>query len=137
MAWTYAKTDWIQTDYLTLNDNHFHYHRIRDNIKYLQDLAFEINEPWTAYSMYTLVYSSDLKADVMNSLEKNIQLLIDGTQIKFLFEPTKLIFANETVRDYKDLNRIEQTTYILYQRLNAQKTYKKQLVFELGGDWFG
>jgi len=131
--WTYAKTDWNSTDFFEYAE----YNRIKNNIIYLIELAFSINEKWKYPNIDEINIRSLFYAKVFNVIEENLELLANNTFRANNFEVTKEFFENNTTWNNEDVNRIERTTLLYYYILNSQYSNRSILSFELGGDFFG
>ena len=139
MAWTPPKTDWqggrdatgkYVGDYFNLAD----YNRIKNNLQMLRDMAIELypefsiitGPDWTSYE--TRPYASDI-----NQIEDNLEKICAGTY-PFAVGNKKTYYGNVATIDYKELNRIESATLLIYNNLQGQAAGKRRLSFTLGGD---
>lgn len=137
MAWIQPKTNWqggydagVYTgDYFNLAD----YNRIKSNLQELCDMAVKLyaefsvvtGPDWTDYA--TIPYARDI-----NQLETNLETIRKYT---FLFATgvKKTYYGNVAAIDYKELNRLESASLLIYKNLVGQSKGKRRLSFRLGG----
>lgn len=135
MAWQTPKTDWAPVDQ-DGNQMYFNlvpdYARIKGNIEYLRDFGnilysnFDINA-MEEYTIEDLPYS-----DFLNTVESNVELIASKTYSPPGFQKGKIFLGNDTVWNYKDLNRIENNLLLIYNTLNSQYEGMHTLAFETG-----
>lgn len=138
MAWIQPKTNWqggydangnYVGDYFNLED----YNRIKNNLQELHDMAVKLypdfsvttGPDWTSYE--TRIYAGDI-----NRIEDNLEKICAGTY-PFAVGTRKNYYGNAAAIDYKELNRIEAATLLIYNNLRGQAAGKRRLSFVLGG----
>lgn len=132
MTWTTPKTDWKSTDYINIDD----YNRWIGNIKYLKELAVIVYKDFSLTDMgEEKAYSDYPYADEINAIEENITLICKST---YLFDVGKqqTYYPNQATIDWKEINRIESATLLIYNQLTGQINGRKRLLFTLGGALF-
>lgn len=137
MAWIQPKTNWqgghdagvYVGDHFNLAD----YNRIKNNLQELRDMAVKLyaefsivtSADWTDYK--TIPYPKDI-----NQLEENLETIRSRTYA-FAIGAKKTYYGNVAAIDYKELNRIESATLMIYNNLKGQAEGKRRLSFRLGG----
>lgn len=131
MPWIEPKTDWIRFDYFNVEPD---WGRITGNIEFIQLVAWpyygfieldEMPNPTTADLPY---------ADVLNTVESNLQKILDATGLGeiILLRPITQE-ARTPIWDYADLNRIETITFRLLDKMGKISGAQPRLAFRMGG----
>lgn len=127
--WLDPKTDWVSTDKINFSD----YNRIKNNIAYLKDKAFELCVPFEFQEMgsdkasyYDIPY-----ADEFDNLERNLDAFKDNLY-PFWLGDTKEWVENQYTPTYEDLNRIESACFTIYNGLKRQESCTNRLSVTLG-----
>lgn len=127
--WTEPKTDWASTDYINFSD----YNRIKNNIAYLENLAFLLYPSFSCVDMGNdkSAYSDFPYAEEFNALENNLDIIRAHTY-SFFGDESKQWYPNNRTPTYEDLNRLENACRRLFDGLQKQADMKRRLSFKLG-----
>lgn len=127
--WLEPKTDWVSTDKINFSD----FNRIKNNIAYLKDKAYELYVPFSFTDMGEdkVSYSEFPYADEFNNLERNLDAFKDNLY-PFWSGETKEWVENQYTPTYEDLNRIESACLYIYNGLKRQESATTRLSFTLG-----
>lgn len=129
MAWQTPKTNWISSDRFNISD----YNRIKNNIKFLEELGREVyqffslsdmGDDKTSYAGYWTpaefnLFESNLEVIKQNFPDSNI-----GTR--------KTFFENGPFIDREELNRIESALLAYYNMASLQRGTIPRLAVRLG-----
>lgn len=139
MAWVTPKTDWYgYTDatgvYTGDRFNAADFNRIKNNLKYLRDLAIEIYPEFDINDLGSDRTYSDFGpyADEINDLEENLTTIDNGTLNKGYGDGQKTYYENGYFIDFNELNRLESATLDLYNRLQNQYYGRRMFTWKLG-----
>ena len=142
MSWITPKTDWeikppdengrYNGDWFNISD----YNRITGNIEYLYQLSQQLYLPFSIETMPDQSYDDDLYAETINSIENNIQALIEHTWQYPNAPQSKQWSSNGHTPTVDDLNRIEGVCLTLYNAFVQQADAKPKLSFQLNGGEF-
>lgn len=129
--WTQPKTDWIEGSKINATD----FNRIKNNMLYLIELAFELVPEFMIEPLCTDKTTSDFPyAREWNAIERDIDQVYGNTYAFAGRESSKTYYPNGQYLSLADLNRIERTQLKIYEYLQAQKKGRKHLPFTLGGE---
>lgn len=127
--WEEPKTDWVATDYVNIVD----YNRIINNILHIYDMAEALFKSIERPILGDLAtYTTIPYASNYNALESAIYALNSATYNLDHIGERKIYYANQSLPDYNDYNRIENAIYYLYLSLKAHKESLIRLPFTLG-----
>lgn len=137
MAWQTPKTDWSSSvddegnytgDYFNASD----FNRIKNNLKYLYNLAIELypsfNTPLLGADKTTSDY---FYADEINQFEETLDKINSNT-LKRPYGMSTTYVENGTIIDYGELNRIEKAMLDLYNRLSNQANGRRMFKWNFG-----
>lgn len=126
MSWVTPKTDWNGTtedgvyigDYFSAVD----FNRIKNNLEYLRD---ETIQYFPSYDINSLgadrTYNDFFYADEINQLEENLET-INANTFRLDIGMTREYYAYGPVMDFTELNRLENATLRLYNKLQQMIT---------------
>lgn len=129
--WTQPKINWDTKDKINVSD----YNRIKNNMQYLIDLAYEL---YPEFGVIVLgkdkTYSDQPYASTWNAIERDIDAIYQNTfQIRD-HQETNTYYPNNKYVSAADLNRIESFQLKMKELLENQKRGRHRLSFRLGGD---
>lgn len=128
------------------------WHRIKGNIEYLADYAKHIirgiiveDIPDVNYTVSSTNNSDSVTKttkpgfptpNIVNTIENDLQALMDATADTYLWEASIPRRANGPAWDYADLNRIESMCLRLYELLHSAHANRPTIKFVCGGGYF-
>ena len=130
MSWTTPKTDWTADDRFNITD----FNRIKNNLTYLYDLAghaFLITFDLVSMGADMTRYSAFWNVAYFNAFETNLDN-INKASFNRDYGVKKTFYANGVFIDYLELNRIENATLDLVERLTERIATLPRLPFRLG-----
>lgn len=137
MEWQTPKTDWYgkrNSDGTYIGDrfNATDFNRIKNNLKYLHELAL------TMYEKFVILYVSEdknpadfLYADEINRLEQNLTIINNNT-VKGSYGTSPTYAENGNTIDFKELNRLESATLDIYKKLMNQAKGRRVFTWNFG-----
>ncbi|MCI8865576.1 MAG: hypothetical protein HFG60_09885 [Lachnospiraceae bacterium] len=131
--WKQPKTDWRETDFFNVED----YNRIKGNLEEIRaqalvlwpEFAFEEMGEDKTYEDYGFY------ADEINRFEENIDNLCAGT-FPFAVGERKTFYENQPFIDWKELNRLEEASRLIYGNIRGRTEGRRCLAFTLNGGFF-
>jgi hypothetical protein len=131
--WQPPKTNWKESDFFNIED----YNRIKGNINEIRSQAlllwpdFEFEEmgadkTYQDYGFY---------ADEINRIEANVDHICAGTY-PFKVGNRQTFYDNQPFIDWKELNRIEEASRLIYSNIQSRYHGRKILSFTLNGGTF-
>lgn len=132
MKWSAPKLQWSEKDNFCLVPD---YERIRGNLLYLQQKAAQITQKPEYAQMKDYTIQDVPLMDFFNSVEFNLRAAAQAVQERDQYQ-TKRFAANDTVWDWRDLERIEKMQLQIYMDLKAIEDGQQMLAFCLGGGMF-
>lgn len=131
--WKQPKTDWRETDFFNVED----YNRIKGNLEEIRaqalvlwpEFAFEEMGEDKTYEDYGFY------ADEINRFEENIDNLCAGT-FPFAVGERKTFYENQPFIDWKELNRLEEASRLIYGNIRGRTEGRRRLAFTLNGGLF-
>ena len=131
--WKQPKTDWRETDFFNVED----YNRIKGNLEEIRaqalvlwpEFAFEEMGEDKTYEDYGFY------ADEINRFDENIDNLCAGT-FPFAVGERKTFYENQPFIDWKELNRLEEASRLIYGNIRGRTEGRRRLAFTLNGGLF-
>ena len=129
MAWETPKTDWTSTDRFNISD----YNRIKNNIKFLEEVGNEVYKSFEIADMGEdkTSYAGYWTPAEFNLFESNLELLKQNFPMSDI-GVSKTFFENGPFIDYQELNRIESAILRYYNMAILQREIIPRLAFRLG-----
>ena len=131
--WQKPKTNWKSGDFFNIED----YNRIKGNLNEIRSQAlllwpdFEFEEmgsdkTYEDYGFY---------ADEINRFEANVDHICNGTY-PFPVGKRQTFYDNQLFIDWKELNRIEEASRLIYSNVQSRYSGRKTLSLILNGGAF-
>ncbi|WP_124067381.1 hypothetical protein [Clostridium sp. E02] len=131
--WQQPKTNWQAGDFFNIED----YNRIKGNLNEIRSQAlllwpdFEFEEmgsdkTYEDYGFY---------ADEINRFEVNVEHICSGTY-PFPVGERQTFYDNQSFIDWKELNRIEAASRLIYSNIQSRYSGRKTLSLILNGGAF-
>lgn len=131
--WQTPKTDWKEGDYFNIED----YNRIKGNLNEIRSQAlllwpdFEFEEmgsdkTYEDYGFYS---------DEINRFEANVNHICNGTY-PFQVGKRQTFYDNQLFIDWKELNRMEEASRLIYSNIQSRYSGRKTLSLILNGGAF-
>lgn len=130
-----TKTDWQDGEYFDVESD---YNRIKNNWKYLYNLALTMFARFPIIELDDKTYSDYYFLESFNSIEENIDRIANATLKLEWFEPTRRLVENGDVWNYTDINRIERMSIAFESLFNTIFESNRLLVtgtFSTGADY--
>jgi hypothetical protein len=128
-TWITPKTNWQRGDYFNLEPD---YARIKNNILYVYEKTLQLYPSYQLKTMKEYTIYDIPHADFFNTVEENIELLVQGHFRPSGFREGKRYSGNDAPWDHEDLNRIEENLALLKQIYDSAENGKRELPFILG-----
>ncbi|WP_195395315.1 hypothetical protein [Holdemania sp. 1001302B_160321_E10] len=129
--WTQPKINWDIEDKINVSD----YNRIKNNMQYLINLAYELYPEFGIVALGQDKTYSDLPyASIWNAIERDIDAIYANTFQYPEHKDTNTYYPNNKYISSADLNRIETFQVKMKELLENQKRGRHRLSFRLGGD---
>lgn len=135
--WQTPKTDWhgstdSEGNYSGDRFNAVDFNRIKNNLDYLRELAIQMYDNFTTFSLGDDRTESDyFYADEINEMEENLKI-INANTLKRSYGNAPTYIDNGNTMDYKELNRLEGAILDLYNKLTNQHDGRRTLTFNFG-----
>lgn len=131
--WVPPKTDWKSSDFFNIQD----YNRIKNNLNEIRTQALTL---WPDFSFEEMGEDKSYQdygfyADEINRFESNLVHLCDGTY-PFAVGNRQTFYDNQPFIDWKELNRIEEGSRLIYSHVKSRIEGRKTLEFKLNGGAF-
>lgn len=136
MAWSTPKINWngsvVNDVYVGDRFNATDFNRIKNNISYLRDLAVKLYNDFEIHSLGNDRTPKDyFYADEINKIEENLSTINNNT-IKRSYATARFYMDNGIVMNFRELNRIENTTLDLYEKLTNEYNGRRTLTWNFG-----
>lgn len=131
--WQQPKTNWKEGDFFNIED----YNRIKGNLNEIRsqalllwpDFIFEEMGSDKTYQDYGFY------ADEINRFESNVENIRTGTY-PFKTGSRQTFYDNQPFIDWKELNRIEEASRLIYSNIQSRYNGRRTLLFTLNGGTF-
>jgi hypothetical protein len=136
MEWSTPKTNWYgeMVDGVYTGDrfNAVDFNRIKNNLKYLRDLAIKMYAEFSIVDVGADKGTADyFYADEINQLEQNL-ITINTNTLNGSYGTPPTYSANGKTMNYTELNRLESAMLDLYDKLTNQHDGRRNLVWNFG-----
>lgn len=136
MAWKTPKTDWygevVDGVYVGDRFNVTDFNRIKNNLSYLRELAVKMYKEFSIASIGSDKTPSDFfYAEEINKMEQNLNTINSNT-LKRSYGTTPTYSDNGNTMTFAELNRLEEATLDLYERLTNQSEGRRTLEWNFG-----
>lgn len=126
--WQEPKTDWTKDEKFNIQD----YNRIKGNLNELRSLSLILwpEFPFEEMGDDKTYQDYGFYADEFNRFENNLDHILKGTY-PFPVGTKKTFYDNQPFIDWKELNRIEEASLIIYQNIKSRIAGRRRLAFPL------
>lgn len=127
------KTNWKEADFFNIED----YNRIKGNLNEIRSQALLLwpDFPFDEMGSDKTYQNYGFHADEINRFESNVDHICSGI-FPFQVGVRQTFYDNQPFIDWKELNRIEAASRLIYSNVQSRINGRKMLEFTLNGGVF-